>query len=400
MMRLLFHCQHALGLGHLARSLALADGLRERFDVTLLNGGRFPAGTAVPAGVRVVNLDPLGHDADYQLVSHDPSVTVDQAMARRRATVLAELDRVDPHVVVVELFPFGRKKFRFELEPLLEAVHAASPGRPRVVCSLRDILVNQRRDQAGHDERAARHANRWFDLVLVHADPGFATLEESFRPATPLEVPVRYTGFVSAEDGPPVPAGPALDRLLVSAGGGMAGGPLVSLAAEAAATVLRVTGLTTTIVAGPFLPDVDRSRLHTMAAAEPALTVVDQVGDLAAEIARSAVSLSQCGYNTTMDLLRARRPALVVPFAEGREDEQERRAERLARLGAVRVADQRELTVQRLAAEVADLADAAPPPIPLDLDGRRTSARLMAELCAAATRITASTTATIPSGAA
>ncbi|MEZ5407428.1 MAG: hypothetical protein R2761_05335 [Acidimicrobiales bacterium] len=205
MRRLLLHCQHALGLGHLARSLALANGLRHHFEVTLLNGGRFPAGTAVPDGVQVVNLDPLGHDADYSLVSHDPELTVEQAMVRRRAAVLAELERVDPHVLLVEMFPFGRKKFRFELEPLLEAAHAPGPrARPRVVCSLRDILVNQRRDQAGHDERAAQLANRWFDLVLVHADPAFATLEESFRPATPLQVPVRYTGFVTAADGAPV----------------------------------------------------------------------------------------------------------------------------------------------------------------------------------------------------
>ncbi|MDH4363237.1 MAG: glycosyltransferase family 28 [Acidimicrobiia bacterium] len=383
-MRLLLHCQHALGLGHLARSLALADGLRHQFEVTLLNGGRFPAGTVVPEGVRVVNLDPLGHDADYSLVSHDPELTVDQAMARRRAAVLAELDRVDPHVLLVEMFPFGRKKFRFELEPLLEAAHAPGPrGRPRVVCSLRDILVNQRRDQAGHDERAAQLANRWFDLVLVHADPAFATLEESFRPTTPLHAPVRYTGFVTAADGSPVPAGPTLDRLLVSAGGGMAGGPLLRRAAEAAPAVARRTGLGTTVVAGPFLPDGDRARLRAVAAGQPALTVVDQVPDLAAEIARSAVSLSQCGYNTTMDLLRARRPALVVPYAEGREDEQRRRADSLARLGVVRTVAQDDLTVSRLVTEVTTLAGASPASIPFDLNGRHRSAALVVELCAA-----------------
>ena len=47
--------------------------------------------------------------------------------------------------------------------------------------------------------------------------------------------------------------------------------------------------------------------------------------------------MSQCGYNTALDLLRARVPALVVPFAEGREDEQTRRAARLERCGALRV---------------------------------------------------------------
>ena len=48
---LLFHCQHALGLGHLVRSLTLASALAEQFEVVLLNGGRFPDGTTVPTGV-------------------------------------------------------------------------------------------------------------------------------------------------------------------------------------------------------------------------------------------------------------------------------------------------------------------------------------------------------------
>jgi predicted glycosyltransferase len=41
--RLLFHCQHSVGLGHLVRSVRLVDGLSRDFDVTLLNGGPWPA---------------------------------------------------------------------------------------------------------------------------------------------------------------------------------------------------------------------------------------------------------------------------------------------------------------------------------------------------------------------
>jgi len=139
--RLLFYCQHSLGLGHLARSLRLADGLTERFDVRLLNGGRFPAGTTVPAGVDVLNLPPLGHDADGMLVSHDPAYTVERARARRTELLLAALDEDRPAVVLIEMYPFGRRKFEFELVPLLDAVAALGADRPRVVCSLRDILV-------------------------------------------------------------------------------------------------------------------------------------------------------------------------------------------------------------------------------------------------------------------
>ena len=167
--RLLLYCQHSLGLGHLARSLAVADALSESFEVTLLNGGRFPAGTRLPRDVRIVNLPPLGHDDDYQLVSLDPEWTVAEAQEERLRRILAVLELKAPHVLLVELFPFGRKKFAFELVPLLEAARSQRPSRPLVLCSLRDILVTGRRDQAGHDERASQRAT---ERAMRDAAPG------------------------------------------------------------------------------------------------------------------------------------------------------------------------------------------------------------------------------------
>ncbi|MCC6434889.1 MAG: hypothetical protein IT196_07675 [Acidimicrobiales bacterium] len=378
---LLFYCQHSLGLGHLVRSIALADGLAEYFDVVLLNGGRLPDHTAIPDGVELVNLPPLGHDEHYELVSHDPALTVADAQRLRTAAILDALVEHRPAVVLLELFPFGRKKFAFELDPLLEAVAriGEGAGRPKVVCSLRDILVNQRRDQARHDERAAGKANAHLDAIVVHTDPTFARLEESFRPATPLRVPVLYTGFVTGRR-VDRPATPRRRRVLVSCGGGMVGEPLIRAAVDAHRAVWEDTGLTTTVVAGPFLPEDAWDRLRADADGSPLLTAIRQVPDLAGEIAASAVSVSQCGYNTTMDLLRARTPAVVVPFSEAKEDEQRRRAERLAALGVVESVSADTLDGPVLAAAIGRAAGRAAPPVSLDLSGRETTARRIAEL--------------------
>jgi len=40
--RLLFYCQHSLGMGHLIRSFSIADGLAKHFEVVFLNGGPLP----------------------------------------------------------------------------------------------------------------------------------------------------------------------------------------------------------------------------------------------------------------------------------------------------------------------------------------------------------------------
>lgn len=375
--RLLFYCQHSLGLGHLARSLRLADALSREFDVVLLNGGRFPPGTTIPTGIDVLNLTPLGHDASYQLVSHDAGLSVDRARNQRRAAVLDALHRTTPAVVLVEMYPFGRRKFEFELLPLLET--AKRPGGPLVVCSLRDILVNQRRDQAAFDEWVCQRANRFFDAILVHSDPAFARLADSFQPSTPLAVPVHYTGFVA----PPALPDDAVEpvrRLLVSSGGGMVGEPLVRAAVGVHRELAERTGLRTTVVAGPFLPDPAWEWLQERAAGSPVLDVVRRVDDLCLQMRRSALSLSQGGYNTTMDILRAGAPALIVPFAEGAEDEQTRRVERLAALGVVRTLPAEDLRPDRLLAELICALRQRPAASGLDLTGAETTARLVGDL--------------------
>ena|SRR5690242_6724856 len=112
---ILFYCQHSLGMGHLVRSLALAESLAGRFRVVLLNGGRLPKGIVVPAGIEVVNLPPLGMDAASQLVSQDKRITVERALERRRKMIRGSFEQLRPAVVFVELFPFGRKKFADEI---------------------------------------------------------------------------------------------------------------------------------------------------------------------------------------------------------------------------------------------------------------------------------------------
>jgi predicted glycosyltransferase len=378
---LLFWCQHSVGLGHLVRSLALADALTARFDVVLLNGGRFPDGLDVPDGVTIVNLAPLGLDEQYALVSHDPTVDVETAQSMRVAAILDALERHRPAVVLLELYPFGRRKFAFEIEPLLAAIDAIdAPARPKVVCSVRDILVNQKPDQQQHDDRAARIVNQHLDAVLVHADPAFAALDESFRPTEPLVPPVFHTGFVAARPVPAPPGEQRAARVIVSSGGGMVGEPIVRAAAGAHRRVHAETGLHTLVVAGPFMPDDVWNWLVAEAAASPALDAVRQVTDLAGEIRRSAVSVSQCGYNTTMDLMRARTPAIVVPYSTGREDEQRRRAARLAELGVLTTIDAAQLSADRLADAIRDEVASPPPAVALDLDGAAASARIIGDL--------------------
>jgi predicted glycosyltransferase len=247
------------------------------------------------------------------------------------------------------------------------------------VCSLRDILVRGRSDQSEHDDRAAATANRFFDAVLVHGDPRLARLEETFRPRTPLRVPVHYTGFVVPQR--EVPAWTSrTGPLLVSAGGGRFGGPLLRAALEAQPAIAAHTALRLRLVAGPFLPEPEWRELERDARGRDGVELVRAVPDLAAELVDARASLSQCGYNTALDLLRSRVPALVAPFAAPGEDEQTRRATLLAEAGAVRVLSPAELAPEPLAAALAATLRRRPRRVELALDGASRTRDLVADL--------------------
>lgn len=373
--RLILYCQHSLGMGHLVRSLALADALTKTFDVVFLNGGRWPDAFARPQDVSVIDLPPIGMAEDGSILSLDETLSVDQAKQRRTAMIAEIVRRRPPAAVLIELYPFGRKKFRFEIDPLIRASHGAV-----IACSVRDMLVHARHDQQRHDDRAAATLNDQFHCVIVHSDETFARLEETFKPSFPLRTPVVYSGFVVPERKTPPPL--RCERILVSAGGGVVGGPLFRAAIEAYPEIRRATGLVMTVVAGPFLPEDEWRMLKAAAERMNGVTIMRATPDLFSMMAASTLSVSQCGYNAALDILRSGATALVVPFVRERETEQMTRARRLEALGAVSVLHPDDAGAGALAANIIALHAAAHDDIRprLKMDGARETAAILNSL--------------------
>ena len=375
--RLLFYCQHSLGMGHLIRSFSIAGGLTNHFEVVFLNGGPLPEGQKAPEKVEIINLPPLGFDSEMQLLSRDESHTVAQAQQLRMEIMRKALYSTKPDVLLIELFPFGRKKFAAELIALLEDARASSMP-PIVVCSLRDILVDRNQH---HDELACHRANRYFDAILVHSDQRFARLEESFHPDSPLKVPVHYTGFVTREQRDDAKREPKREsRIVVSAGGGLVGEELLRTAIQAYELLDVPSKPEMRVIGGPFFPEQTWHALEEIARENPGISMIRSVPDLGSELRRAAASISQCGYNTAMDILRSHVPALVVPFSGDKQDEQTNRARRMERLGALRVLEPERLNAQTMAKEIGSLLQFRANPVQLDMNGVENVAQVLNEL--------------------
>ena len=377
--RVFFYVQHLLGVGHVRRASVLARALaREGLDVTVALGGPHVPDIDFTGCARVPL--PAAHVADetFRPVLDDDDRPIDDAWRERRTTrLLNAFEACAPHVVLIELFPFGRLQFRFELLPLLAAARVA-PERPRVVCSLRDVVV--RREDAAKNALMVNLAERWFDRILVHGDPRLLPLAASLPEAAVLGERLVYTGYVVAEAADPPPPGTECvgrDEVIVSAGGGIVGEPLLH-AAIAARPLTSLADRPWRLLTGPNLPMPALDRLRALL--PPGMILDRWRPDLPRLLERCRLSISQAGYNTVMDLLRAGTPAVVVPFAAGRETEQRLRAEALAAKGLLVSLDPAALSPESLAAGLERALTLPRVRVEIDMNGAATSARLIRDL--------------------
>lgn len=375
--RVLFYVQHLLGIGHLTRASRIANALAVRgFDVTVVTGGKPVSGFPGP-DVRHIALPPVvSSDEGFSALQDMDGNPVDDAFRdMRRDRLLAILHDIRPHAILTEAFPFGRRQMRFELLPFLDAARAMD-NPPKIFASVRDILQKRPKPERDRDRETVDYIDRYFDRILIHGDPTFARLEETFPHADEIADKVIYTGLVA----PPQPDAPT-DRfdVIVSAGGGAVGRHV--LQAVVGATAILQPQKPWALITGPNLAQADHDAIAEGVVGN--VTVFRFRPDFASLLSGATLSVSQAGYNTVCDILRARCRAIVVPFTTGGETEQAARAERLERLGLVTALDDAELSAERIAAAIRSGLETPALPerdLSIDLEGADRTADILRDM--------------------
>jgi len=378
-MKIAIYCQHVLGIGHFFRTLEICRALQPHPVVLITGGPEAPA--ALPPNVRRVQLPELAMDAAFQHLHTRGSQSLTQIRERRRRILEETLDDEKPEFFLIELYPLGRKAFRDELDPLLAGIRNGRRPACRVVCSVRDILV-EKEDRGRHEARAAETLNRWFDALLVHADPTVIRLDATFGRMADVRIPVVYTGFVAPPLGPAVDGrtwknarGLDPDQLLVvaSAGSGAVGYRLLEAVTRAVRHLPEDLHWRLQVFTGPFMGAQERRQLD--ARRHRRIAVDRFTEDLPAWLQAADLSISMAGYNTCMAVLATGVRALVHPFGQNRE--QGLRARLLAERGLVGILEEEDLDPQRLAGRmVGSLRATRPEDVsPIDLAGAANTAR-------------------------
>lgn len=380
-MKVACYCQHVLGIGHFHRSLEICKSLAEKHETVMILGG--PDVTLPESKVRFLQLPGLKMDENFSRLipcREQDEENLEVTKDRRRQQLYDFFSSFQPDIFLVELYPFGRKAFRFELDPILKGIDSGELAPCIRLCSLRDILV-EKKDKQKYETRVLTVLNTLFDGLLIHSDPHFIPLEKTFSQTDKISIPYRYTGFITPPSGGTNKSAAIRkklglaehDKLLVaSIGGGNVGSELLLATATAATVLKKKTNIHFHLFTGKYSDPNLQTQLGKTAAVR--LVVHDFCENFTEWLEAADLSISMAGYNTCMNLLSAGTPALLYPFAQNRE--QRMRISAFSSTSPFGLLEKKDLDPIRLAKRITAQLQFDKRPGNADLNGAVTSSEL------------------------
>lgn len=356
--RLMMYAHDTYGLGHLRRSLAIANHLAHA--IPGLN-------TLLVTGSPVAHYYPLPPHVDYVKLPSVVKTGEDQYHARTlnlspqhiidlRAAILMEVSaHFAPDVVLVDHAPLGMKG---ELRSTLDHLRSVAP-HTRVTLGLRDILddpVKIRRQWAEGKVYAA--IEELYDLILVYGQADIFNPVHAYAFPPTLAARTHFCGYIRRDD----PVGATTDLraelglgdapfVLVTAGGGGDGAALQGTFLAALTQLDRGSMIQAVIITGPLMAPAERAHLEEQARGLP-VRLLTFHPDVPGLMRASALVVAMGGYNTLCEIVSAGRPAVIVPRAQPRL-EQHIRAQAFAARGLVEMVPMDEASPPRLATAMA-----------------------------------------------
>jgi predicted glycosyltransferase len=376
--RTLLYSHDTFGLGHLSRNLAIAEHLLQRprrFEVMLLSGSPVADSWPLPRDLQLSAMPPVVKVGAEEYAARNGAVSFDEVKGQREAIIIETIRDYRPDVLVVDHAPAGMKG---ELLGALALLCDEMPTTKKIL-GLRDILDDGRTVRSLWQEQGIydliRHS---YDQILVYGSPSLFDVVKEYDLSDEIADKLRYCGHVArcrpmATNNGTSNTEATVKTVLVTVGGGGDGYPIID-AYLRCLDRLAVAPEQSIIVTGPLMTADQQRKLEAEATRRDNVRITRSTTDMSTLLSEADLIVSMAGYNSTVEVLAAQKPAILVPRAAPRM-EQRLRAELLAELGLVWVVRPDEDAAARLA-EFLNLALSGARPSglglsPVDLGGAR-----------------------------
>lgn len=361
--RILFYCQSLQGIGHLTASLQVIKELLQHSDIDLIYGGLEIDISLEHPGFRFIRLPALIiNNHTGELFGPVDQLSSGQLWPIRQNQIESFLQN-PYHAVIVEFFPFGRRRLKNEIHWLFNTVKACNGAIP-IFSFVREVLVPEPLDS---EMRMVKSVNDHIHTVFIRGDPNVIRFEDTFALTDKISDKLFYTGYLSREmTNLDITRKP---QILVSQGGGNIGRELLEAAVQAAPLLPDYRFL---IATGSKTTAADFEHLKNMVVSNN-VDIVPFLPDFRQRLSESALSISMGGDNTLMDVIGTKTPGLAFPYPGN--SEQGTRIGKFAEKGFIHKLGLDDLAPSRLSEKIREALNQPYPDIKIAMDGASNMSR-------------------------
>jgi Predicted glycosyl transferase len=359
-LRIAIYSQDGFGLGHMQRTCSIAwEIYRLRPEASILTFSDSQLGQFFPISPHhdYIKLPSIAKDSPGNWQATHLSMSFPEILHLRKQLISNVLLNYTPDIFLVDHMPHGAMG---ELLPALEAIKH-SRIHTQVVLGLRDILdspevtINRWKIEGAYDV-----IERYYARILVFGMQEVYDVVEKYQIPEGDARKVFYCGYVTnltkASSAQTIRARYLEEKsadarlIVVMAGGGADAYPMMSTLIDALPKVLEDQPCIVAVITGPFMPAELIGDLSDRATELP-IHMMESVNDSLSYISAADLVIAMAGYNTSVEILRMKTPAILIPRA-GPSAEQRTRARLFADKHWVDMIDPDDLTPDHLAQRI------------------------------------------------
>lgn len=346
--KILFYCQYVYGIGHLVRSLQLANGLAEFFDVYFISGGEAINGFEINSKINFIQLEAVYKEENRNsLTCVNEDFSLEECFKLRAEKINSALHSIVPDLIITEHFPFG---FLFENESLQLLNDAKEINKKvKVVCSVRDIIEKIKGGKS--DIKTNQILNKYYDLLLIHGDERLISIDQSFTLSKEIKIESNYTGYIV--DTKLKGEHKTEPNILVSVAGGRLGKELLSAVSEAFGLIKSYIPHNLLLFTGAF------DSLNKLKGENERVQFFEFHRDtFLKKLSSCEVSISLGGYNTIIESIVCQKKVLVYnrEFL-GENEEQNIRISKFKDLGLLNLFEAKDLNKYSLSKLIMEMIE-------------------------------------------
>lgn len=357
-MRLLFYSPDSYGLGHVRRTVSVAERVLGDFQdstALVLTGAPRASYFRYPERCDYLKLPSVVKDRQGHYVSREIDLPIEDTVRLRSRLIEESADAFIPDFLLVDHSPRG---LGGEILPTLQRLRRWRPSAVRLL-GMRDVIDEPVRvREAWRRDDVIEVLRTGYDRILVYGSREVFDPIREYRMPDDIAEKVVFVGYLP-RCGTEPPRRELVQRyaprtgklVVVTLGGGGDGNVLLRSFIRGLESYRGRKPFEVLAITGPLMSPRKRQVFQDAGQRVDGLTVHEHL-DCMPELFRvAAFVVAMGGYNTVTELACAGAPALIVPRVFPRR-EQLVRARKLSARGVVRYVEPRDASPRRLIQEV------------------------------------------------